>query len=59
LGAPAEKKRKIKVVFPARPPPPADNYDTLTKEELQKLLKDKGMKKSGNKPELIKRLREG
>jgi len=55
-----KKKLKIKVKFPPRAPePPADNYETLTKEELQKLLKARGMAKSGNKPELIKRLRQG
>jgi SAP domain len=35
-----------------------DGYDDLTKEELQSELQDRGLPISGNKPDLVARLRE-
>jgi hypothetical protein len=34
-------------------------YEAMTKEELQDLLRERGLPTSGNKPELIDRLLEG
>ena len=34
-------------------------YNKMTKSELQKILKERGLKSSGNKPELIARLKVG
>lgn len=58
--APAEKPKKFKVKKPVPPPAPApeENYESMTKPELQAILKGLGMKSSGSKPDLIKRLKE-